>query len=86
MSIDSTSTEYHLTPNGWITGTFSFYGNPQGKIIDRPHDTVETWIEHEKQMHINSAVTKTFKRIWKNSDILETEILKLHDKYPKPTE
>ena len=44
MSQDHTITEYHLTPNGWIKGSFFVYGE---KTVDvsPPSNRVETCIE-----------------------------------------
>jgi hypothetical protein len=44
MSQDRTTQEYHLTPKGWVSGTFAVYGNVQ-KEVAPPADRIETWIE-----------------------------------------
>ena len=42
LSADKTAHEWHLTPRGWVEGTFSFYGNaPKTGIIEPPDDRVE---------------------------------------------
>ena len=45
MSFDDRTMEYHLTPNGWVTGTYKYYGNVQGEAVPRPSEAIETWEE-----------------------------------------
>ena len=40
-SVDWTR-EYHLTPKGWVNGTYKYYGKVPGKGVARPSEAVET--------------------------------------------
>ena len=46
MSFDDWTSEHHLTPNGWVKGTYKYYGKVQDEAVARPPGTIETWEEH----------------------------------------
>ena len=83
MSCDSTDDEFHLTPNGWISGTHYYYSQPD-KIIERPIDTVETWVREMRQSISFAPEHITWKLIWKSPDYSESERAAINDKYPRP--
>ena len=86
MSADNYKEEYHLTSKGWILGTRYYFGKIQGDSIERPNNTVETWIYHETLSSIYSKSDIEFYEIWQNSTIDTEVIAHLHQKYPKPTD
>ena len=47
MSCDRKEEEYHLTPSGWVTGSFLVYG--KGDTIPPPKDRIETWVVEKYQ-------------------------------------
>lgn len=49
MAYDRWSREYHLTPHGWLRGTYTFFGKVQGAPVARPEDAGETWTEECEQ-------------------------------------
>jgi hypothetical protein len=44
MATDDHEIERHLTPNGWVAGN-EWVNGKQIKTVDKPADTVETWVE-----------------------------------------
>lgn len=80
---DSTDHEYHLTPNGWVAGTYYWFHTPQ-KIVERPDDCVETWNRKMRQSSGFSSEFVTWKRIWTSPDYSESERQALRDKHPLP--
>lgn len=85
MSWDKTTKEWHLTPHGWVEGTFSVYGNVQNPgVISPPGDRVETWLREMEQSSGFSREVVTWNRNWKSTDYTEEEIQALYKKYPKP--
>lgn len=83
MSYDKTTQEYHLTPNGWVAGTFSVYGVPQA-IVEPPVDRVETWEQNMVQSSSFSKGEYNWDRVWvtPNSDEKDLDILRR--RYPRP--
>jgi hypothetical protein len=49
MAFDQWTQEHHLTPKGWVKGTRTYFGDLEGKVVPRPLDTVETWIQESYQ-------------------------------------
>ena len=84
MSVDHTEDEYHLTPHGWVHGTYKFYGHAD-KIIDPPEDRVETWVRDMKQSHPFAKELITWECIWKSPDYSDDDKKKLWARYPRPS-
>jgi hypothetical protein len=82
MSVDNYKYECHLTPNGWVSGSSWSYDQLQGKEKERPNDAVETWLRHETQSSAYSAPDIDWSITWRNPEISDTEIAKLHSKHP----
>jgi hypothetical protein len=82
MSVDDWSQEHHLTPSGWVKGTYKYYG--KGTAIPRPADAVETWEEHCTQSSAFSREHYTHAKLWSDPNISETERRALVDKFPPP--
>jgi len=84
MSFDETTHEWHLTPRGWIKGTFRYYDNVQEPgIIEPPSDRVETWVREMVQSSGYSKEDINWKRVWESPKYTEEELQKLRKKYPK---
>lgn len=83
MSYDKTTQEYHLTPKGWVTGTYSVYNDVQNHV-EPPHDRVETWECHMEQSYPTSKETYEWRRIWVTTDVAENVLSDLHLKFPRP--
>ena len=83
MSCDSTDDEYHLTPHGWVEGTHSFDNSPE-KIIERPIDTVETWVRSMRQSYSMAPEKIEWHRTFVSPNYSESYKAELNKKYPKP--
>jgi len=83
MSCDKTTHEWHLTPSGWVEGTFSVYGEPH-YIIDPPNNRVETWIRDMVQTSSFSREDVSWKCIWESPaySIEQREALRRSQKWP----
>ena len=73
---------HHLTPDGWIRGSFSGLGGDKTEV-EPPKERVETWEENMTQQTGFSKEIITWKRIWKSPVYSEKQIQKLHMKFPK---
>ena len=82
MSCDRTTSEYHLTPNGWIEGTDKVYDHIQKKV-EPPIDRVETWERRMIQSYSFSPEQVTWHCIWKSPDYTDKERAELTTKYPR---
>ena len=83
MSCDSTDDEYHLTPRGWFEGTHYYYGEAD-KIIERPADTIETWVRKMRQSISFAPEHITWELIWTSPGYSESERADIEKKYPRP--
>jgi hypothetical protein len=61
MAYDEWENEYHLTPNGWIAGSFSFRGT-LAKKVPIPIDRVLTMV----QENFNSSSSPMFQTTWRH--------------------
>lgn len=61
MAYEEWEHEYHLTPNGWATGSFYFRGT-LAKKIPIPIDRVLTLV----QENFNSSSNVALKRSWRD--------------------
>ena len=82
MSFDRTEQEYHLTPSGWITGSFLVYG--EGEKIEPPVNRVETWVVEKYQSSGFASESITQKCIWVSPNYSESEREALKAKFPFP--
>ena len=77
MGYDSTYTEYHLTPRGWVEGSWAANKQPQS-TSPPPEDRIETWIEKETTHDTYiSKPTREWKLIWASPDYSEEERKKM---------
>lgn len=84
MSVDRTAREYHLTPEGWIQGSYSYYGKVQGEEVARPQNAVETWTLESEQSSIYSQDVYQWVLIWHDSSMPEEERERIRKGFPKP--
>jgi hypothetical protein len=74
MAADDLKTEYHLTPDGWVTGTSKFFGNIDAAgEIPRAENAVETWEKHIYQRSQWSSEEVTSAMIWHDPSVPELE-------------
>lgn len=78
MSADHYQEENHLTPGGWIRGTFFFYGHAT-KIVPPPADRVLTLIKDVFQASGFSAEEISWKEAWRSTD--DKAVAKLTKKF-----
>ncbi len=84
MSVDNFKQEFHLTPDGWMTGSSWFYGKlEEAKPIVRPIDAFETWEFTEVQSSQYSAPETRWLLTWQRPGVSQDELLQLHNKYPE---
>jgi hypothetical protein len=83
MSIDRTETEYHLTQNGWVAGTFSSYGQKRGQV-DPPPDRVESWLRKMEQSSGYAPGISEWVLVWESPDVPLDSRKELRSKYPFP--
>jgi hypothetical protein len=80
---DSADNEYHLTPKGWVPGTEYIYGETD-QIIDRPSDTIETWVRRLQQATGRSPERVGWERIWVLPRCSEFETTGIKRRFPSP--
>ena len=86
MAYDRTSTEYHLTPQGWTSGTERFFDAVQGKEIEPPADRVETRLITVTQPSGWSPKEYAHTEIiWKSPNASDADLEILYKKYPPPS-
>lgn len=83
MSYDKTTQEYHLTPDGWVDGTFSVYGVPD-KVLKPPVNRVETWECNMEQSYPTAREIYEWERTWVSPNVTEKKLSELHRKFPRP--
>ena len=86
MSYDDWRQEYHLTPRGWVKGTYRYYDKVQGDPVPRPTEAVETWEEHCTQASGWSHEDYAYREIWHDPDWSLKDRSALHGKSPPPWE
>ena len=86
MAGDKPSQEFHLTSRGWISGTRKEFGTVQGETVDRPPETIETWLEEMVLSYLHCADVYSWRLIWSDPSITETERKKVRSQFPKPSE
>ena len=82
--VDRTSREYHLTPSGWVSGTYRYFDTIEGKEVARPSSAVETWVREMRQASMWSREENSERRIWHNESIPQVELDELRSHFPAP--
>ncbi len=86
MTPDKPSQEFHLTPKGWISGTSWNFKTIQGEPIDRPVNSIETWLEEMVQPNLFCSDIYSWTLIWFDRSMTDSERRKVRKKFPKPAE
>ena len=83
MLKDRTETEYHLTPQGWLKGSFWVCG---AKIEDvsAPDIRVESWVEEIDSPSGGALPNVTWRRIWESDSITHHARVELRQRFPLP--
>jgi hypothetical protein len=68
MSADRYEQEYHLTPDGWMAGTYYFYGKAK-KRIKAPSNRVLTLIKQVEQSCGFSSEEISWREEWCSNEI-----------------
>jgi hypothetical protein len=82
MAADHWSIEYHLTPDGWVSGTSKTFSKVDGKEIPRPANAVETWEEDCYQRSMWSGDEYSYKMLWSDHSVPEETRRELRNKFP----
>jgi hypothetical protein len=83
MSQDHTEREYHLTPGGWVSGTFRVYGASSSEV-EPPPDRVETWIEEIDDTSGGSPPAIFWRQIWVSDSVSAEVKADLNRRFPRP--
>jgi hypothetical protein len=83
MSQDHTEREYHLTPVGWVSGTFRIYG-AMSEEVPPPPDRIETWIEEVDDTSGYDPPAVSWKKIWESESASARSKAELNRQFPRP--
>ncbi|TXI34783.1 MAG: hypothetical protein E6Q69_03280 [Aquipseudomonas alcaligenes] len=83
MAVDDFTIEYHLTDEGWVSGSTTFFKN-QDHFAERPVSAHETWLYRCYQKSGWSKEEESFSRIWVNPASDPSHVRSLHQMYPAP--
>jgi len=83
---DKPSQEFHLTPMGWVSGTSREFGTVRGDPVERPPDTIETWLEELVIPYLYCADVYSWTMIWQDASLSEPERKKVRNQFPKPSD
>lgn len=81
MAVDRYTIEYHLTDEGWIAGSTTFFNN-EDHHLDRPAGAHETWVFESSQASGWSQEETRWRLAWTNPESPTDHIKGLHSKYP----
>lgn len=84
MAADDWSQEHHLTPSGWVKGTYKFFRKVDGPEVPRPHDAVATYEERCRQSSIYSPESYTTTLLWADPDVSSADRIALRRKFRSP--
>jgi|SRR5580704_3196160 hypothetical protein len=80
MSYDSYTREYHLTRSGWVPGTASYDTDK----VERPVDTVETWLQKVQHSSPYALQDIDWERLWVSDTVSSEERASLNSKFAHP--
>lgn len=80
MAVDRFTIEYHLTDDGWVSGSTTFFGN-EDHHVDRPDNAHATWIEETVQGSRYDRESSSSSRVWTNPNSTEDAIRALLQTY-----
>lgn len=84
MAVDRYTIEYHLTDNGWVSGSTTFFGK-EDHHVDRPANAHATWIEETVQGNRYDRESSHSSRTWVNPNSTQEKIdalLRAHGSHP----
>ena len=73
MTRDEWEYEYHLTPLGWVGGSFYFRG-ALTREIPVPRDRVITMVQENTSESVNAELKTSWRQGWKSSDYTHEQI------------
>ncbi|OPX96234.1 MAG: hypothetical protein A4E58_01803 [Syntrophorhabdus sp. PtaB.Bin006] len=80
------SQEFHLTPRGWISGTSRVDGSVAGRLVERPPDAIETWLEEMVISYPQCTDVYSWTLIWFDHAVGDAERKKVRNQFPPPSE
>jgi hypothetical protein len=83
MSADNTEQEFHLTPNGWLKGSFSVYGK-KTEDVPIPADRIQSGIEEIDDTSGWAPPAVFWKVTWTSDSITPEELAELQEKFQRP--
>ena len=83
MAVDDYTIEYHLTDEGWVPGSTTFF-DKQDHYVERPAGTHETWVYRCYQKSQWSAEQTSWGRAWVNPESDPPHIAALKERFPSP--
>ncbi len=83
MAFDRSTTEYHLTPEGWVRGAESDgRGLPTGGSGEPPQNRIETWLVSNEDSAWQSSTSQ--RKIWSLETVSVEERHALYRQFPAP--
>jgi hypothetical protein len=83
MLQDHTETEYHLTPHGWLKGSFWVYG-AKTEDVPAPSVRVETWVEEIDDPLGGAPAAVSWRRVWESDSATQEAKAELRQRFPRP--
>jgi hypothetical protein len=83
MAKDRTETEYHLTPQGWLKGSF-WVGGSKIEDVSAPDVRVESWVEEIDSTSGGALPNVSWRRIWESDSITHHARIELRQRFPLP--
>jgi hypothetical protein len=83
MPREHTETEYHLTPHGWLKGSFWVYGT-QTEDVPIPSDRVETCVEKIDDGSGVPSPAISWRRVWESDSATQETKAELRQQFPRP--
>jgi hypothetical protein len=83
MLQDHTETEYHLTPHGWLKGSFWVYGT-KTEDVPAPSVRVETWVEEIDDPLGGAPPAVSWRRVWESDSATQEAKAELRQRFPRP--
>jgi hypothetical protein len=83
MLKDRTETEYHLTRQGWVKGSFWVCGT-KIEDVSAPSVRVESWVEEIDSPSGGALPNVSWRRIWESDSITHHARTELRQRFPLP--
>jgi hypothetical protein len=85
MAYDDSETEYHLTPEGWIEGSFRSFAGEWTKKEEAPANRILTVIRSVRQSSPYAEEDVSFIEIWKSDYVRAEELSGLWKRFGDPS-